>query len=109
MATKFLINWKTLTTVWATLLLLVASVSLGITLVGTIQTFTMLHETSYSLEANAASEALPKSLVGVHRIVCVGDSITHGEGRGYVVFLQQYLNALYPQAAIVVENMGVPG
>lgn len=101
--------WKNLTTVWATILLLMATISLGFTLVGTLQTFTMLHETAFSLDTNGGSEALPKSLLGVHKITCVGDSITQGEGRGYVTILSEYLKILYPTASITVENMGVPG
>jgi acyl-CoA thioesterase-1 len=54
---------------------------------------------SLSLSANTAQTMpeRPPLLKGVHRIVCLGDSITQGgEGPGgYVWLLRHYLNALY--------------
>ena len=54
---------------------------------------------------------LPPLLKGVHRIVCLGDSITQGgEGPGgYVWLVRRYLGALYPQQPIEVVNAGISG
>ncbi len=54
---------------------------------------------------------LPASLTGVHRIVCLGDSITQGgEGPGgYVWLVRHYLADLYPQQNITVINAGISG
>jgi acyl-CoA thioesterase-1 len=54
---------------------------------------------------------VPPSLQNVHRIVCLGDSITQmGEGPGgYVWLFRHYLNAIYPQAGIEVLNAGISG
>ena len=53
------------------------------------------------LRAGAASPERPPALKGVHRIVCLGDSITQGgEGPGgYVWLLRHYLNAIYGSGA----------
>ena len=53
----------------------------------------------------------PPLLKGVHRIVCLGDSITQGgEGPGgYVWMVRHYLSALYPQQPIEVVNAGISG
>ncbi len=53
----------------------------------------------------------PPLLKGVHRIVCLGDSITQGgEGPGgYVWLVRHYLNALYPEQPIEVVNAGISG
>ncbi|HLK56254.1 MAG TPA: SGNH/GDSL hydrolase family protein [Chthonomonadaceae bacterium] len=53
----------------------------------------------------------PPILKGVHRIVCLGDSITQGgEGPGgYAWLFRHYLNALYPQQNIEVLNAGISG
>ncbi len=53
----------------------------------------------------------PPLLKGVHRIVCLGDSITQGgEGPGgYVWLLRHTLNALYPVQPIEVVNAGISG
>lgn len=53
----------------------------------------------------------PPLLKGVHRIVCLGDSITQGgEGPGgYVWLVRHYLAALYPQQPIEVVNAGISG
>lgn len=50
-------------------------------------------------------------LQGVHRIVCLGDSITQfGDGpTGYVGLLRGYLTKVYPPNAIEVVNAGVSG
>ena len=50
-------------------------------------------------------------LQGVHRIVCLGDSITQfGDGpNGYVGLMRAYLAQAYPQNAIEVLNAGVSG
>jgi lysophospholipase L1-like esterase len=53
----------------------------------------------------------PAALRGVHRIVCLGDSITEqgGQPGGYVNLLQRYLTALYPSQQIQVFNAGISG
>lgn len=50
-------------------------------------------------------------LQGVHRIVCLGDSITQfGDGpNGYVGLMRAYLAQAYPQNAFEVLNAGVSG
>ena len=50
-------------------------------------------------------------LQGVHRIVCLGDSITQfGDGpKGYVGLIRSYLTALSPAHDIEVLNAGVSG
>ena len=57
------------------------------------------------------TNALPAALAGVHRIVCLGDSITQGgEGPGgYVWLVRHYLADLYPQQNITVINAGISG
>lgn len=59
----------------------------------------------------AATTAVPPLLANVHRIVCLGDSITQGgEGPGgYVWLTRHYLQALYPQQNITVINAGISG
>jgi acyl-CoA thioesterase-1 len=54
---------------------------------------------------------VPAALKGVHRIVCLGDSITEqgGQPGGYVNLLQRYLSALYPVHQIQVFNAGISG
>jgi acyl-CoA thioesterase I len=58
-----------------------------------------------------ADTEVPPLLHDVHRIVCLGDSITQGgEGPGgYVWLVRHYLNALYPQQNIEVINAGISG
>jgi len=60
----------------------------------------------FCLPAHAApdTQECPPNLQGVHRIVCLGDSITQGgEGPGgYVWLFRHYLNALYPQQNIEI-------
>ncbi len=53
----------------------------------------------------------PILLKDVHRIVCLGDSITQqGEVKGgYVWIIKQYLTALYPDQKIEVINAGISG
>ena len=62
-------------------------------------------------QTQAATIAVPPLLTNVHRIVCLGDSITQGgEGPGgYVWLTRHYLQALYPQQNIVVINAGISG
>ena len=50
-------------------------------------------------------------LQGVHRIVCLGDSITQfGDGpNGYVGLMRAYLASAYPQNGLEVLNAGVSG
>jgi acyl-CoA thioesterase-1 len=59
----------------------------------------------------AKAADVPPLLQGVHRIVCLGDSITQGgEGPGgYVWLVRHYLAALYPQQPIEVINAGISG
>src|SRR5689334_2572194 len=61
--------------------------------------------------ASVAQNTPPKTLEGVHRIVCMGDSITQmGESPGgYVWLIRHFLNAIYPQQQIEVVNAGVSG
>ena len=64
---------------------------------------------------DAQNQARPEALRNVHRIVCLGDSITQGgEGPGgYVWLIRHYLKALYPGTAgsgdIEVINSGISG
>lgn len=54
---------------------------------------------------------VPTQLQNVHKIVCLGDSITEqGEGPGgYVWLVRHYLAAIYPQQGIEVVNAGISG
>src|SRR5579862_8031460 len=58
-----------------------------------------------------AQNAVPAALANVHRIVCLGDSITQvGENPGgYVWLFRHYLDAIYPQQNIEVINAGISG
>ena len=58
-----------------------------------------------------ADTPVPPALQGVHRIVCLGDSITQGgEGPGgYVWLFRHYLTALYPDQNMEVLNAGISG
>lgn len=62
-------------------------------------------------QATAAALVPPPELSGVHRVVCLGDSITQfGEGPGgYVWLVRRYLDDLYPSQAIDVIDAGVSG
>ena len=62
-------------------------------------------------DTNATDDPLPPLLRGVHRIVCLGDSITEAGGQpgGYVTLLKQYLGALYPSQGIEIVNAGISG
>lgn len=53
----------------------------------------------------------PPALNGVHRIVCLGDSITQGGENpgGYVWLFRKYLTTLYPAQNIEVINAGISG
>src|ERR1041385_5034001 len=64
-----------------------------------------------SARTDADTTELPPILRGVHRVVCLGDSITQGgEGPGgYVGLFRHYLNALYPEQDITVINAGISG
>lgn len=59
----------------------------------------------------AFQQPVPPLLQNVHRIVCLGDSITEmGEQQGgYVWLVRRYLNALYPQQNMEVINAGISG
>src|SRR5579863_9137534 len=48
-----------------------------------------------------AAQTRPKALEGIHRVVCLGDSITQAGGQpgGYVWLLERYLNTLYGDRA----------
>lgn len=61
--------------------------------------------------AKSSQAPVPAALQNVHRIVCLGDSITQmGEGAGgYVWLFRHYLNAIYPQQGIEVINAGISG
>ncbi|MDQ2730625.1 MAG: SGNH/GDSL hydrolase family protein [Armatimonadota bacterium] len=61
--------------------------------------------------AAAPAHPVPPMLNGVHNLVTLGDSITQfgGGPGGYVWLMQQYLNALYPDAKIQVLNAGISG
>ena len=54
---------------------------------------------------------VPPLLHGVHRVVCLGDSITQfGEGPGgYVWLVRHYLKDLYPGQSIETLNAGISG
>lgn len=54
---------------------------------------------------------VPPLLEGVHRVVCLGDSITQiGEGPGgYVWLVRHYLSDLYPDQHIETLNAGISG
>src|SRR5579871_1722929 len=54
---------------------------------------------------------VPPALKDVHRIVCLGDSITQmGENPGgYVWLVRHFLNSIYPQQNIEVINAGISG
>ena len=58
-----------------------------------------------------ADQKVPAALKDVHRIVCLGDSITQGgEGPGgYVWLFRHYLTNLYPEQNIEVINAGISG
>lgn len=62
-------------------------------------------------DAKPVDMGMPKALVGVKRIVCLGDSITEqGEQPGgYVWLVRHYLSNLYPSAGIEVLNAGISG
>jgi len=59
----------------------------------------------------AKSVVVPPILQGVHRIVCLGDSITQiGEGPGgYVWLIRHFLKDLYPDQNIETINAGISG
>jgi lysophospholipase L1-like esterase len=63
--------------------------------------------------ASAAARAadLPPEMRGVHHICTMGASITQYAARpgGYVWLMQRYLNLLYPDQKIWVEDVGVAG
>src|ERR1700722_12457149 len=53
----------------------------------------------------------PKYLQNVHRIECMGASITHANdpGHGYVALLRKTLQSLYPNQNFEVTNAGISG
>lgn len=57
------------------------------------------------------SASVPPLLQGVHRVVCLGDSITQfGESSGgYVWLVRHYLRDLYPDQNIETINSGISG
>jgi acyl-CoA thioesterase-1 len=61
--------------------------------------------------ALAQREPGDNMLVGVHRIVTLGDSITEAGGQpgGYVWWMARYLRAVYPSQNIEVVNAGISG
>jgi lysophospholipase L1-like esterase len=55
-------------------------------------------------------QEVPELLRGVKTIVCVGDSTTRGaRSRSYPDILERYLQAVFPQNAMVCINAGVNG
>ena len=54
---------------------------------------------------------VPKPLVGVRRIVMMGDSITQmgGQPKGYVTLVDTTLKAAFPNQPIEVINVGIGG
>jgi acyl-CoA thioesterase-1 len=64
-----------------------------------------------SLAAPVQAPQVPPILQGVHRIVCLGDSITEAGERpgGYVWLIRHYLNNLYPDQHIETLNAGISG
>lgn len=65
------------------------------------------------LSTHVTDFKIPRRLEGVHRVVCMGDSITNAGdfdgGHGYVRLLRQNLNRLYPNQQIEVVNVGIGG
>jgi lysophospholipase L1-like esterase len=63
-----------------------------------------------SAQATRAADP-PAALEPVHRIVCLGDSITAGgeQPGGYVWLVRRYLAAMYPNHPIEVINAGISG
>ena len=70
----------------------------------------MLLSTASAIQKQAPLKT-PRLLEGVHRVVCLGDSITQGgEGPGgYVWLVRHYLKALYPEQNIETINAGISG
>ncbi|NEO82705.1 MAG: SGNH/GDSL hydrolase family protein [Spirulina sp. SIO3F2] len=70
---------------------------------------------SSSLAQNEAqhghNRAIPTALAAIQKIVFLGDSITEagGERGGYVWFIGQYLQGLYPQHTWQLINAGISG
>ena len=64
-----------------------------------------------SLNLMPKSVDLPPMLVGVKRIVMMGDSITQmgGSPQGYVTLIDHTLKELYPSTPIEVVNVGIGG
>lgn len=53
---------------------------------------------------------IPQYLVGVHKIVCMGDSITQmGDPNGYVSMVRDCLKTTFPKDPIQVINAGIGG
>lgn len=70
----------------------------------------MLLATAFGSQERA-QPVVPPILQGVHRVVCLGDSITQmGEGPGgYVWLVRHYLKDLYPDQNIETINAGISG
>ena len=64
-----------------------------------------------SYQVASPAPVVPPLLQGVHRVVCLGDSITQfGEGPGgYVWLVRHYLKDLYPTENIETVNAGISG
>jgi len=64
-----------------------------------------------SASQTQGSAPVPAALQGVHKIVCLGDSITQiGEGPGgYVWLVRHFLKDLYPDQNIETINAGISG
>jgi lysophospholipase L1-like esterase len=64
---------------------------------------------AYAQDAPQTTPGAPEALQGIHKIVCLGDSITEiGESPGgYVWLLRKYLSTLYPNMEVI--NSGISG
>ena len=62
-----------------------------------------------ALPGSQGANTPPETLRGVHRIVCLGDSITQGgeSQGGYVWLIRRYLTLLYPDMEVI--NAGISG
>lgn len=102
---------KKLTFALCIIVLALAAIWLVVNICGAYRFYGILNEPPIMIKAEDKGQSLPKPLQGIHHIVCVGDSITKADYacKGYVALLQEYFNALYPQANIKVENLGVDG
>src|SRR5579862_8958042 len=76
-----------------------------------MRTFALLLLLGLFAAFTSAQSAVPPTLRDVHRIVCLGDSITEmGENPGgYVWLVRHYLKAIFPDQGIEVINAGISG